>query len=228
VTYREFRRSCRIYGFEGKVHSLFHALDVEKNGALSVDEVAFLDDWEFVDPHSQDESQVLPQGSYSLSQPQTRAPNLPEYYTQGPGPGAYCLPTTVGAGPVAPMTRFSGAYSFRKRQPAQLPGINRDAGFMPAPTAYDDRIGWCAVSPSKPSWAFGNARRESNEPPALDPDPGPGHYSPARLRGPAISCTPRRALRVHPLFHNAVALPQCLGSPLRSPERGLACFSGLT
>jgi len=47
ITYKEFRSCCRIYGFDGSARSLFYALDTEGNGTLDVDEVAFLDEWEF-------------------------------------------------------------------------------------------------------------------------------------------------------------------------------------
>lgn len=49
VTSREFRRACRLYGFEGGAMTIFRALDVEGVGALSRDEVIFLDEWEFLD-----------------------------------------------------------------------------------------------------------------------------------------------------------------------------------
>lgn len=49
VSSTEFKRSCRIYGYEGNAGTLFRALDVERDGFLSTEEVAFLDDWEVDD-----------------------------------------------------------------------------------------------------------------------------------------------------------------------------------
>lgn len=46
LTAIEFKRSCRIYGYEGNAHLLFRALDVERDGVVSINEVAFLDNWE--------------------------------------------------------------------------------------------------------------------------------------------------------------------------------------
>mmetsp|Transcript_133735 Transcript_133735/g.285971 ORF Transcript_133735/g.285971 Transcript_133735/m.285971 type:complete len:821 (-) Transcript_133735:25-2487(-) len=47
ISYNEFRACCRIYGYDGCSKSIFGALDLESNLALSVEEVAFLDDWDF-------------------------------------------------------------------------------------------------------------------------------------------------------------------------------------
>mmetsp|Transcript_11998 Transcript_11998/g.21255 ORF Transcript_11998/g.21255 Transcript_11998/m.21255 type:complete len:721 (+) Transcript_11998:50-2212(+) len=46
ITFSEFRRSCRIYGFRGKLKPIFQALDSSQGPAgLSLGEVAFLDNW---------------------------------------------------------------------------------------------------------------------------------------------------------------------------------------
>lgn len=203
VTYREFRRSSRIYGFEGNVHVLFHALDTERNGSLSVDEVVFLDKWEFADdldgqPVGVEEStpvwedMIIPHPVY-----------LTEYVTAGPGPAAYELPATFASVPATPMVRFGGAYSFRRRQPnGALPGLLKDAPLFPSPASYDDRRGWTVVAPSKPSWAFGTELRRAVMPVQQDTRPGPGQYTPLTHRGQATVFTPRRPLRVHPLFRD--------------------------
>jgi len=47
VTLREWRHACRIYGFHQGASSLFKQLDAEGVGSLSLDQVAFLDDWDF-------------------------------------------------------------------------------------------------------------------------------------------------------------------------------------
>ncbi|CAK9036228.1 unnamed protein product [Durusdinium trenchii] len=47
VTLREWRHACRIYGFNQGASSLFKQLDAEGMGSLSLDQVAFLDDWDF-------------------------------------------------------------------------------------------------------------------------------------------------------------------------------------
>lgn len=202
VTYREFRRSCRIYGFEGNVHTLFHALDAERNGTLSIEEVTFLDDWEFQDGQAQDQTQLGPQTTQDLPPSQRAVVDTIGYETNGPGPAKYAPPTTIGAGPVTPMVHFSGAYSFRKRPQGQrLPGLPRGAHEQPSPTSYDDRLGICATTPSKPSWAFGTEPRRVIEPVLPESkQPGPGQYSPTRRRGTAVTCTPRRPLKVHPML----------------------------
>lgn len=47
VTGQEFRCACRIYGYDGCASSLFRALETDGGGTLSLDEVAFLDNWHF-------------------------------------------------------------------------------------------------------------------------------------------------------------------------------------
>jgi len=49
VSSAEFKRACRIYDFDGDPSALFKALDVERNGSLSKEEVTFLDEWEEID-----------------------------------------------------------------------------------------------------------------------------------------------------------------------------------
>jgi len=50
VTLSEFRKACRVYGFDQNAVPLFRALDVESSGYLSIEEVAFLDSWGFGEP----------------------------------------------------------------------------------------------------------------------------------------------------------------------------------
>jgi len=68
---QEFRAACRIYGYdaEGQVKQLFNTLDVSAEGALSLREVAFLDDW-IEDP--QDEPAKNPRISSTTSMASTR------------------------------------------------------------------------------------------------------------------------------------------------------------
>lgn len=205
VSYREFRRACRAYGFTGDVHSLFHALDVEKNGLLGLDEVEFLDGWDVTEDQfnnaTGDSLGVLVHDAGLGSTMMTS--DIPEYVTDGPGP-AYALCGTMGAGPATPMVHFAGAYSFRRRQKyAPLPGLSRDSATFPAPGYYDITPGLNLERRSKPSWGFGSARRPANETHVKKRDePGPGTYHP-RLKSNnnfAVACAPRRPLRVHPLF----------------------------
>jgi Ca2+-binding EF-hand superfamily protein len=49
VGHNEFRNACRIYGFHGDASKIFKGLDVERNSALSMEEVNFLDDWDIED-----------------------------------------------------------------------------------------------------------------------------------------------------------------------------------
>lgn len=203
VTYREWRRALRIYGFTGNASTLFYALDVERNGTLSLDEAKFLDDWTFPeesdgaqgDVPSMKEIGVMPSHSTQLTT---------EFGTDAPGPGTYESVSTMGAGPLSPMLKFSGAFSFRGRaRGSALPGIQHDAAQKPAPVDYDGHDGLIAISPSKPSWGFGTEIRQVTETLQPETTPGPGQYSPVMNRtARAATCTPRRSLKVHPLFRD--------------------------
>mmetsp|Transcript_39865 Transcript_39865/g.72609 ORF Transcript_39865/g.72609 Transcript_39865/m.72609 type:complete len:763 (-) Transcript_39865:54-2342(-) len=215
VSYREFRRACRAYGLNADVHTLFHALDVEKSGTLSVDEVSFLDDWEDQD--------VAPAGQQAEAESDTieiesvkwqgaREAELTAYETPGPGPAYYALPQGFGARDHVPMNRFSGAYTFRKRTPRvdRLPWLcNMDSAHTPAPVKYNDERGMRLTAPCKPTWSFGGEVRAAVERSKIDErrGPGPGQYTTTsfdirRPDGPAVMCLPRRPLRAHPLFQH--------------------------
>eukprot|EP00747_Dinoflagellata_sp_TGD_P219923 gnl/TRDRNA2_/TRDRNA2_91946_c0_seq2.p1 gnl/TRDRNA2_/TRDRNA2_91946_c0~~gnl/TRDRNA2_/TRDRNA2_91946_c0_seq2.p1 ORF type:complete len:637 (+),score=119.97 gnl/TRDRNA2_/TRDRNA2_91946_c0_seq2:61-1911(+) len=231
ISYREFRRACRQYGFDNDVHGLFHALDVEKNGVLGTEEVVFLDEWDLrVDQGSEADEEQRGDSKAQIKQlkgHKSYGGDLIEYSTVTPGPGAYSLPTTIGSVHDAPMVtqaRFAvapaynaaPAYSIRRRLPANklLPGITKDDVARPAPNCYNDGPGWSARSDriAKPNWTFGGAARESNSHvSAPSKYPGPGTYMMQPTHGArsvgaagvAHSCSPRRPLRVHPLFREA-------------------------
>eukprot|EP00747_Dinoflagellata_sp_TGD_P095898 gnl/TRDRNA2_/TRDRNA2_166648_c0_seq1.p1 gnl/TRDRNA2_/TRDRNA2_166648_c0~~gnl/TRDRNA2_/TRDRNA2_166648_c0_seq1.p1 ORF type:complete len:801 (-),score=144.13 gnl/TRDRNA2_/TRDRNA2_166648_c0_seq1:54-2456(-) len=220
VSYREFRRACRSYGFERDVHALFHALDHEKNGNLSMDEVAFLDDWEqtVMDDNSVGDDKEGPRSSIkspgSLVKARTGLISVcqtTEYCSEGPGPANYVLPSTIGAGPRTPMLNFSGAYSFRKRTGGEkLHPLKKDSS--PSPASYNDREARAAVTTAKPSWSFGSETRKAIERPVVSTTPGPGHYCgevnarhQLHRQGPATMMSPRRPLKVHPLFRQPFA-----------------------
>jgi Ca2+-binding EF-hand superfamily protein len=205
VTYREFKRTCRSYGFDCQdVRSVFQALDVENNGNLSVEEVMFLDDWEFAVSDSVEDKTEAEETPAEKSSHLGFDSNCTRYETIGPGPAAYMLQSTIGAGPAAPMLRYRGAFSFRKKMPHhQLPGIPKD--ITPSPANYDVASVPFAVTVArdKPAWAFGSAERMLTR--GKDDTPGPGEYYHLLLdrrqhNGPAAICSPRRPLKVHPLF----------------------------
>jgi len=202
VTFKDFRRACHFYGYDGNLKEIFDALDVDDNKKVAVDEMRFLDDWNF---HEQDCGDV----SQSLTLPGVTSMSVisgtVEYDTIGPGPTHYKVPSTVGAGPSVPMVKFSGAYSFRKRLSSKPSPTKTRLGVVefPSPATYDYRAGISATRSTKPSYGFGSARRMVSEPKAPpSKTPGPGEYSPSRLRSTSIegaAFTPRRAIRIHPL-----------------------------
>lgn len=202
ISYTEFRKACRQYGFEGQVRSLFVTLDVDENKELYLNDVAFLEAWDFPESHPSPGENWAPRGSrmdkagtYHQPEPGFRSSHLPEYDTSGPGPAAYEVPTTVGVGPASQVVHFNGSYTIQRRRTFQLPGLG-ESGKIPAPFSYSTAF----VSLNKPSWVFGSARREANEVPVQDGSPGPGTYTLHQREGPSAFCTPRRKLKVHPLL----------------------------
>jgi len=47
LSLKEWRHACRIYGYMGNPKALFSALDVAGTGALTLDDIVFLDEWDF-------------------------------------------------------------------------------------------------------------------------------------------------------------------------------------
>mmetsp|Transcript_88057 Transcript_88057/g.188980 ORF Transcript_88057/g.188980 Transcript_88057/m.188980 type:complete len:788 (-) Transcript_88057:131-2494(-) len=222
VSYREFRRACHIYGFKGdQVKVLFRALDAEGSGALTMDEIAFLDSWEFKD---EEECTVDANDSAAAGGEKPRPPQeigLMEYSIEGPGPANYAPPTTMGAGPEMPMVRHAGSFSFRPRRPLEFPGLSKDTAVQPSTHSYDTRTGLCAVLPSKPSACFSTQQRASNLPVLHgSKQPGPSDYYPVAFSnlGPCASFLPRRRVKVHPLFREMFAVARAKEpEPLRLP-----------
>lgn len=209
VSYREFRRSCRIYGFEGDCHLLFYAMDLEKRGELTLKEVLFLDAWEFESPDDTEDDQAFGddtgdsfmRGVIAKGKPQSTSCTT-SYCTDTPGPASYDIPSSFSAGPWPPMTQHCGAYTFRKRPKASILPSIQDIE-KPSPGQYDEIVGRSLAWQHKPAWVFGSEKRVAVLPLEFGSSelPGPGTYSPPRVvssRG--IRCVPRRPLRVHPLM----------------------------
>lgn len=86
VTKHEFCRSCRVYGYVGDANRLFHALDVDREGTLCNEEVAFLDEWEIDLPeeHASESEELKPQRRNStlgrrMSQLLLQTPLVPHF-----------------------------------------------------------------------------------------------------------------------------------------------------
>jgi len=214
ITFREFRRACRAYGFDcgdgqASIRAVFNAFDVEGNGSLSMEEVMFLDDWEFAVDSNSDSNEAEHHepvfGGARLAHVFAED-GVARYETEGPGPAACGFASTLGAGPRTPMLRFSGAFSFRRRTDSQrLPGLVNDSAHTPSPADWKGLSFAETTARSKPSWGFGSASRMKAD---AETGPGPGTYGLVAgsldgihvHRGRAATCTPRRPMRMHPLF----------------------------
>ena len=89
LTFREFRRTVRDFGFEGSPMALFEALGAEGTGkmTMTIEDISFLDDWE---TENFDGSE--PAGSFELdTTDEAKKQSGISFYTTGPGPGAYEL-----------------------------------------------------------------------------------------------------------------------------------------
>lgn len=59
LSFQEFRGACRVYGFGGDIKRIFDCCDVAHEKSLSLQDVAFLDDWQVED---KDEDEVCAAG----------------------------------------------------------------------------------------------------------------------------------------------------------------------
>lgn len=209
VSFKEFRAACRAFGFRRNIKSLFDALDTDQQGLLSLDEVVFLDDWEVEDEDAEPVQIILEDPKDSTSSKKSKAAQLMEYATMGPGPGSYDLPSSFGSS--------SKPFTFRKRQllvvngkreafVGKLPSIAAKANAAEEPSSvdFDALPGTKYLSPRKPSMSFPSTQRKSNEPITRHTRPsevpGPGYYgAPSRpATTHSASFVPRRACTVHP------------------------------
>lgn len=88
LTLREFRQNCRMYGYKGSAVEIFRAIDVEGNGSLAFDELAFLDEWEF---ENDEEEQSSTEAVKESTEVQARArkrynagPSRPKVFVRRP------------------------------------------------------------------------------------------------------------------------------------------------
>jgi len=110
VSYREFRSSCRQFGFGGDVRKLYSYLSMHaKDEVLHLEEVAFLDKWEERGGHGEmsDEDLILADG-----QDGEKASRLAFRINEVPGPGSYTPRSGFGKGPVNPTAKHGGSFSF--------------------------------------------------------------------------------------------------------------------
>jgi len=153
VSFREFRSVCRRFGFEGDIQRLYENLSMNtKQQTLHLDEVAFLDQWECDDSlHGKSEEMLLAEANDKAEAEECRL----QYDTRAdmPGPGTYSVKSGFGAGPVLPIAKHGGSFTFGRRiwwesaMPTKV-----------GPGRYEST--WAATPRRKPAWSFGR-----------DPDP---------------------------------------------------------
>lgn len=204
ATFKEFRRACRSYGFEGNCKHIFDCFDNDRQGKLTLDEIVFLDDWDV----AQDDFPEMPEAELREptevgSESQTKdVVDLTSYKTIGPGPAKYELPEMMGATPSLPMAHHSGAFSFTKKRRPSCPFVNKkQQNFLPSSAAYDVRHAIGCLAPRKPTWLFPMQKRRSNSHKhAVSKTPGPGQYLSHEDidDGPHWSIVPRRKMKIHP------------------------------
>jgi len=216
LTYREFRRATRDFGYSGDPQVLFGSLDCDDTGRLSMDEVAFLDTWDVDD--SKDIRRWAAMGGESLPPVETTKKEKPElgknllnYKNDVPGPGTYNLPGGLGHRPTEPTVRYGGAFSFSRsaisapwmqfksrNQTPRFGIVNTPrSGEKPGPGAYSPGVE--AVTKRKPGCFFGSARREPQYLTMGEPTPGPAEYdAKCHFQGPQFSIKPRRRMELHP------------------------------
>jgi hypothetical protein len=189
LSYREFRRATRDFGFIGETRILFQCLDVDATGSLTLDEVSFLDEWEDEFAEEADEVEV----EEKTARKHQHGEDLLGYLTSTPGPGAYDVTSGLGALPGAPGSKHLGSASisggtFRAAlscplgRPGTWPGIanerprsqktarsslisrlDKDANTLApvGPGTYNPQIpGTFREIDQRRPWGFGRAKRQ--------------------------------------------------------------------
>lgn len=207
LTYREFRRAARDFGYQDDPKILFDCLDCDGAGRLSMDEVSFLDAWDTSDLNDVRRWALI--GGEGMPEPEAGPPpyvlgeELTSYKTITPGAGTYEIRSTFGSKPSMPTSHHSGAFSFRKPTARRLTPPWKAAEEQKVremgPTKY--RPSLSETTRRKPGWGFGSASRKPQY--LAKPDsherPGPGAYDESELtKAPHFSLTPRRHMKQHP------------------------------
>lgn len=118
VSSMEFKKACRMYDYDGNAGTIFRALDVERNYALNIDDVVFLDDWEL-----EPEAQHLEQDVAAVSAKDKSV--KPGYLKEAPQlKGAACDPTSLN---IEPPEKVSSARvkNVRRRAYTNMPTPDR-------------------------------------------------------------------------------------------------------
>jgi hypothetical protein len=199
LTFREFRRTVRDFGFEGSPKALFEALGAEGTGKMIMEDIAFLDDWETdyfegIDQHHSEMELDTKRGD--------KQPGI-SFFTTSPGPGAYELPSGIGAPMTLPQTRHAGAYTLRQRlrdfRNNRGDPSDRDFSPEPGPATYAPTFN---ESRRAPTTRFARTPRATSV--TRPSTPGPGSYNPdpssVKGRSSSYSITPRRGVGMHPLM----------------------------
>lgn len=217
ISWREFRSACRSYGYRGDVTTLFESLDQQgTKNVLHFEEVSFLDAWDTSAAiHTEvDETMVLE--AHSEPKFSTKS-NQWDCQSFTPGPDAYNLPSSFGAGPTTPQARHTGAFTFGSRL--------RKAWSRPrlGPAHYDPVVCTDTVRARKPAWSFGD--------PGGPPPQTLGMRMPRdRRRGPLTpdlaAADPRRAQQPGRRSDSRMATTES-ASPLHFRERCPARLSTL-
>lgn len=216
LNYKEFRLAMREYSYSGDAGQLFRCLDQSGEGRLSYKEVMFLDAWDIPDLQDMPQASDDADASFDQSTKPTKdnITLLLDYKGEGPGPGAYSVPSCFGAAPMMPTARHGGAFSFAGR------GKGHDSWWRSSVVKAHDSVGPTHYDPlpeglgkesgpsrqSKPAWTFGSTSRECSTisraptPREGGRSPGPGAYeAKSGFQGPQFSMGHRWGVTVHPL-----------------------------
>lgn len=113
LSLKEFKRSCRIYGFCGHLKSLFNILESTGSGGLTMDEVVFLDRWA-------NQTVEIMDDCNSKNDTMTHLPSIPD----GPEPGGE-IANLGGAKCVAQSLEEAGIWKEGDLHPAFKSWANR-------------------------------------------------------------------------------------------------------
>jgi len=206
VSLWEFRCRVRDYGFRGDAKPLFVALDVDSMGTLSLKELSFVDSWEAPEEFTAVAAAVT-EGAKLHGQFKSRPEaGTVRFATEAPPPGAYEIPSSIGAARTTPTIHFRGSPRWptqelsaesRSKRTTRFPPLKVQDGVGPA--HYNTETG--LQQASKPKYSFGRSSRFSNAPtPREGANPGPGDYATVSAStSPRHVFGARRPVVMHPL-----------------------------
>jgi len=159
VTKQEFCTSCRTYNYIGKPTHLFHCLDVDGEGTLTLEEVCFLDGWETQEKQEETSEPEQPQQLQQLQQQECQS-EQPQPPRQQMKPRPQSQPLQQLKQPTPPSSAISDVMRFLPRPSLDGCGSGGRAG--PNTICWRACHGGCGCSNARKTIATSPLRKSNH------------------------------------------------------------------